>query len=331
MRTRVGRLIAIYAFSGLAGCALWAPEPAFHGAVPSTAIDGSTTIAVVGDLQLTPAWIRSFRRREDNELEQRMLVADLTAHVASLGALVVVGDLVFTPRSNRDWTHFDSLVAPISARVPVLPAIGNHDYHCFPISLCNNKVIPRNVRRRFPWLAPGEPYALEYGDIGLAFLDSERDLDVQGAWLGEWIARGVGRLAAVIVFFHRPPYSNSIDLGARGDEEALRYVVPVVDGAELPAVVINGHIHGYEHLVVDGIHYFTTAGGGGPRGLLAAERPNDVYSGRDCRVNPDGTVLRPFNYLLVSRTSTGLDVEVRGFCKGESSIAVLESAHLPLP
>lgn len=314
----------------LGGCTLFAPEPAFRVPSPEAALDGTATLAVIGDLQLTPGWVRRFRGREDNREEQRILVADLEAQ-DRLAALVVVGDLVFSPRSAREWRRLDGLVAPLAADVPVLPVMGNHDYQCWFIYLCSHRVIPREVRKRFPWLRAGEPYADAFGDVALFFLDSEKALDVQAAWLEERLEAARDTFAAAIVFFHRPPFSNSIDLGAKGHLPAVDYIVPVIAAAPLPTIVVNGHIHGYEHLYLDGIHYFTSAGGGGPRGLLGPDRPGDVYPGRDCRTEPSGAVLRPFNYLLVSRDAAGIEIAVRGRCRGDAAVGVLESVRLPLP
>lgn len=315
----------------LASCAIFAPAPGFEATLPETALDGTKTLAVIGDLQITPGWVRRFRGREDNRGEQKVLVADLQTRADRLAALVVVGDLVFSPRSAREWRRFDTLVSPLAARVPVLPVMGNHDYHCWFIYVCSRRVIPREVSERFPWLWPGRPYAAAFGDVALYFLDSEKGLDAQARWLAGRLDSARGTFAAAVVFFHRPPYSNSIDFGAEGYEPAVEYVVPVLAAAPVPTVVVNGHIHGYEHLLINGVHYFTSAGGGGPRGLLGPDRPGDVYTGPDCRVEPSGAVLRPFNYLLISRDADGLEIDVRGRCRGDPDVERLESWHVPLP
>jgi hypothetical protein len=96
-------------------------------------------------------------------------------------------------------------------------------------------------------------------------------------------------------------------------------------------VVIAGHIHGYEHLVIDDVHYVITAGGGGPRGWLAAGGPNDVYPGPDCARDELGLIQRPFNYLLIERGRASLAVTMRGFCFTDDRPEVLESFEISLP
>jgi hypothetical protein len=270
-------------------------------------------------------------RRESTEDEQPVLVADLYEHLDEIAGLVIVGDLVYTGGSRSDWGHFDGLVAPVARSVPVLPAIGNHDYYCVFMQKCLHHVVPKEFRLRFPWFAPGQPYAVPYGDAMLAFLDSETELDVQGAWLEEKMREWAATYRAVLIFLHRPPFTNVATGGAKPDLEVQEQIVRRLAGASPLPVVIAGHAHGYEHLVIDDIHYLITAGGGGPRGWLAAERPHDVYPGPDCARDELGQIQRPFNYLLIERQPAALAVTMRGFCRTEDRPAVLESFEIPLP
>jgi hypothetical protein len=310
-----------------AGCA---HEPAFQVQRPAAvALDGRA-IAVIGDLQQTSGIARFVRRRENNAEAQQRLIADLQSHVDGIGALVIVGDLVFSARSSRDWTHFDSLIAPIADRVPVLPAIGNHDYPCYLVEFCRTSVISGGMQDRFPWFAPGEPYAVESGNLKLLFLDSESALDEQARWLGEQLAAANGHFAAALVFFHRPAYTDSIDRGAEGNPEVQEHLVPVLQAAPLPVVVFSGHVHGLEYIVRDGVPYVTTGGGGGPRGPMGERSAFDNYDGPECR-QPDGeTVLRPFNYLLLDESADRLLITIRGFCKGDVAVSELSSIEVPL-
>jgi len=310
-----------------AGCA---HEPAFRAELPASLEADDGSIAVIGDLQLTSWFVRVARRRENNVAEQARLIADLRERIDDIGALVIVGDLVYTARSNRHWQHFDTLVAPFAERMPVLPAIGNHDYPCYLVQFCRTSVIAKGMRERFPWFVPGQPYAVERGDLLLVFLDSESRFEEQGEWLGDRLRRAAGRYRAALVFFHRPPFSNSIDRGAYGSVDVQEHIVPELQAAALPVVVFNGHIHGFEYIVRDGVHYLTTAGGGGPRGPMANERQYDRYRGPDCPQPGDGAVFRPYNYVLLSEAPDRLTVEIRGFCRGDAAVSVLDRVDIPL-
>lgn len=300
-------------------------------ALPETIPGDAKSIAVIGDLQMTAGFVRFVKRRENNEAAQADLMADLVERVDTIAALVVVGDLVYTARSRSDWRHFDRLVEPIAVRVPVLPAIGNHDYNCFFVQLCRQARIPAKFARRFPWMEPGRPYFTAYGDIALLMLDSETSLARQAEWLARSLREVAEQYAVALVFFHRPPYTNTAVRGAvGGDTDVQQWIVPVLETSPMPVITISGHVHGFEHLLVDGIHYIISAGGGGPRGPLLPQRPSDVYGGRDCATDPDGSVIRPFNYLLIKRLSNSLEIVVRGFCGAGADVEELERFQLPL-
>ena len=311
----------------LAACA---HDPAFRAELPASIAADGKAIAIIGDLQQTPGIVRFVRRRENNAAPQQQLIADLRQQVDNLSSLVIVGDLVYSARSHRAWAHFDSLISPIAEQVPVLPAIGNHDYPCRLIEFCNTTVIADGMLDRFPWFVPGRPYAVTSDNLLLLLLDSESVLEAQGEWLEGQLEAAAGGFVAALVFFHRPAYSNSIDHGAEGNPEVQQHIVPRLRNAELPVVAFSGHIHGLEYIVRDGVHYFTTAGGGGPRGPMAAARSFDRYQGPNCTRARDSAVLRPYNYLLVRELQGKLNIEIRGFCRGDDAVATLERIEIPL-
>jgi hypothetical protein len=310
-----------------AGCA---SLPAFDAALPTFVDTTDKTIAVIGDLQQTAAFVRFIRRRENNDRQQKMLIDDLSKYIDQLAALIIVGDLVYSARSRSDWRHFDTLVAPFAAHMPILPAIGNHDYPCFLIQWCRTGKMARGMRARFPWMEPGQPFSVDTGRLLLLFLDSESEFESQGRWLKDRLADAAGRFSAALVFFHRPAWSNSIDRGATGSAEVRQFIVPALNAAALPIVVFNGHVHGFEYRVRNGVHYVTTAGGGGPRGPMPAGPTPDDYQGDTCVRTRDGAILRPYNYVLLRERADKLEIEVRGFCRGDTEVRSLDRIEVDL-
>ncbi len=122
-----------------------------------------------------------------------------------------------------------------------------------------------------------------------------------------------------------------IDGGAKSDEDVEQLIVAPLAASEIPTIVFAGHAHGYERFEVDGIHHVVTGGGGGSRLPLTADRPGDIYTGRDCTEDELGQVLRPFNYVLIEQVDQTLQVTVRGLCKHDASVDVLESFAIRLP
>ena len=88
-------------------------------------------------------------------------------------------------------------------------------------------------------------------------LDSNRAADAsQTAWLAGELARSTA--AVKIAVFHHPPFT----VGLHEDSlEVRRRWVPLFEqhGVDL---VLNGHNHGYEHSVINGVHYVVSGGGG---------------------------------------------------------------------
>jgi hypothetical protein len=292
-------------------------------------LDEARAVAVVGDLQMTSWLVRAATRAERNVTDQARLLADLEAKLDAIGALVLVGDLVYTAWSRSDWRHFDALMAPFEG-IPLLPALGNHDYHCLFVHLCTQRVVPRSARLRFPSLAPGRAYWTSYVDVALVFLDSETGLDAQSAWLDALLDEIDRTHAAAVLFAHRPPFTNSTARGLTPAYEVRTHILPVLEGRSIVPVVVSGHAHGFEHLIVEGRHYVVSGGAGGPRSVLMPTRPNDVYGGHDCLTTPAGAALRPFNYVLLTRSEHALELAVHGLCKSDTAVRLVESFAIDL-
>jgi hypothetical protein len=316
--------------AALCGCVALAPRAPFPVQPPPAISAEGRAVAVIGDLQMTSWLVRTIKRREFNRDEQALLLADLNERLGELAAVVLLGDLVYNARSRRDWAHFDALLRPAATRVPLLPAMGNHDYNCWFIHLCSQRIVPKNVRLRFPWLRPGQPYWVPFGNLVLVFLDSETALDAQGDWLSARLAEFEAQFSGIVVFAHRPPYTDSTASGLSPDPGVRAHIVPALKRTRMTPLLVSGHAHGYEHLLVDDINYVVSGGGGGPRSPLSADRPADQYTGRDCRDDISGQVLRPFNFLLLSNDSDALRVTVRGLCAADTKSATLDAFSIPL-
>ncbi|MFN0141293.1 MAG: purple acid phosphatase family protein [Pyrinomonadaceae bacterium] len=167
-------------------------------------------------------------------------------------------------------------------RVPVFPAVGNHDDgETFGESSDDRRQLYDNmyIRNRFDGatetgdasLIPGLFYRVRYGaDIEFISLDTSKQ-----RWLfaeryfkhknhqpfieSAFPADGGAAAKWRIPFFHHPPFCagpSHFNKESVGD-----YFIPKFDRAGVRAV-FSGHQHNFQHSLDNGIHYFVTGGSG---------------------------------------------------------------------
>jgi hypothetical protein len=279
----------------------------------------SGSFAVVGDLQPTSSleiW------RESNPRERRAILREVAEENPDFVAFL--GDLVFCGSSASAWDEFDRLCAPLrSAGIAAYPVLGNHEYWL------TRRPALSNFFGRFPHLRRRHWYALVYGDVGIAFLDSNVHWLPGAAWRDQldWYRRLLARwdadetIRGVLVLLHHPPFTNS-----RVTSDTLhvqRDFVPAFTGSAKTLAMIAGHVHNYERFLRDGKTFLVAGGGGGPRAALfeGARRrhADDLF--------PGGRI-RAFHYLRFRPTESALVVEVRGLEKDGTGFDTMERFDL---
>jgi len=178
------------------------------------------------------------------------------------------GDLVSKGGVKEHWTeHFFPNMHPLNSRVPLVPALGNHeddaqyyyDYFTLP--------------------APEYYYRLPYGNLELFIVDSQRSL-MPGSEQYTWLDGALGDSKALwkIVCLHKPPYSSDEDdygdtneVMPFGGDIAQRPVIVLYEKHKVD-IVWSGHIHSYERthpllggkaVAEGGVLYMVTGGAGG--------------------------------------------------------------------
>jgi hypothetical protein len=130
------------------------------------------------------------------------------------------------------------------------PSLGNHDWYTSGARpYLDYFTLPGNERY----------YDVAWGDVHLFALDTdpnEPDGVTEGSRQARWLERGLAdaRERWKIVYFHHPPYSS----GPHGSTASMRWPFRRW-GADL---VLSGHDHVYEHVVVDGLDYLVNGLGG---------------------------------------------------------------------
>lgn len=177
------------------------------------------------------------------------------------------GDIVYNGYDANDWKVWDSETSVWrEKKIPVYPALGNHDLHG------DLNVALNNYFARFPALQQGRYYSVRAANTLLLVIDSSLDEvgGPQGQWLSDKLEHIPSDVEFVFVMDHHPPYTSSSDakmLGgghsARTAEQALAKLLEDRQArARYRIVVFSGHVHNYERHEHGGVTYFVTGGGG---------------------------------------------------------------------
>ncbi|GAA4023224.1 hypothetical protein GCM10022409_03810 [Hymenobacter glaciei] len=146
--------------------------------------------------------------------------------------------------------HYRGRYGPSASTNRFFPALGNHDYYT------------RNgeaYRDYFTLPGNGRYYEFVRGDVHFFAVNSDphepdgiTTSSVQARWLQAQLAASTARWN--VVYLHHAPYSS----GAHGGTVALRW--PFREWGA--SVVLAGHDHHYERLIVDGLPYIVNGLGG---------------------------------------------------------------------
>ena len=257
---------------------------------PSADAHAPVTFAVLGDYGVGIATDSESSRRQHRvaEVVERM-VTDCGAHF-----VITTGDNVYAGERGRigalsgavdgDW--WSSFYAPyryVISRVPVYPAVGNHDTSDSEQSDDREQMYDNfHTATRFPddgraSVGPGLHYRVGWGaDVELVAVDSSEASGLEAHryfqnpkhadWLRETFSRSGPRWR--IPFSHHPAYCAGPHHG--NDDEILAALVPLYrDGGV--RVVLAGHEHNFQLSQADGITHVLTGAGGNLREELPSE------------------------------------------------------------
>jgi tartrate-resistant acid phosphatase type 5 len=146
---------------------------------------------------------------------------------------------------------YQGTYGPGASQNRFFPTLGNHDWYTPGAKpYLDYFTLPGN----------GRYYDFVWGPVHFFALDSDENepdgvgkSSAQAAWLKQAMTASTSRWN--VVYFHHAPYSS----GMHGSTTWMRW--PFKDwGAD---VVLTGHDHTYERLLVDGLPYFVNGVGGG--------------------------------------------------------------------
>jgi Icc-related predicted phosphoesterase len=203
------------------------------------------------------------------------------------------GDIVYNGYDVNDWKVWDSETAIWrEKKIPVYPALGNHDLHG------SEKVALGNYFQRFPDLKNSRYYSVRAVNTVTLVLDSA--LDENSGPQSQWLTGKLDNIPAdvdfVFLMFHHPPYTSSSDAKIMGGGHSARsgeqHLAKMLEERQAHArarfVVFSGHVHNYERHEHGGVTYFVS-GGGAAHAYPIERAPDDPYQSKEIN----------YHYLLV--------------------------------
>jgi acid phosphatase type 7 len=195
------------------------------------------------------------------------------------------GDIVYNGNDADDWKVWDSETSIWrEKKIPVLPALGNHDLHG------DEKVALGNYFQRFPDLKNSRYYSARAANTLVLVLDSSMDeiSGPQGQWLTNKLDNVPSDVDFIFLVFHHPPYTSSSDMkkfggghSARSQEQVLAKALEDRQAhAPFRFVVFSGHVHNYERHEHGGVTYFVS-GGAGAHAYPIERAPGDPFQSKE--------------------------------------------------
>ncbi|MGO9087449.1 MAG: metallophosphoesterase family protein [Terriglobales bacterium] len=253
-------LVAVAMLLALLGCTKKSSAQTFTPVGLQVGVKAPFRFVAYGDTR--------FHDPKDTDAANPAVRVALIEAIAQAGPAFIcfTGDIVYNGYDADDWKVWDTETSVWrEKRIPVYPALGNHDLHG------KEEVALGNYFQRFPDLKNSLYYSVRAANTLILVLDSSLD-EVTGAQ-GQWLADKLDHVPAdvdfVFVMDHHPPYTSSSDdkkfgggHSARPQEQALAKMLEARQAqAPYRMVVFSGHVHNYERHEHGGVTYFVSGGG----------------------------------------------------------------------
>jgi hypothetical protein len=210
-----------------------------------------------------------FHDPKDTEAANPAVRVALVKAIAEVNPAFIsfTGDIVYNGYDANDWKVWDDETSVWrEKKIPIYPALGNHDLHG------DENIALGNYFQRFPELKNSRYYSVRAANTLTLVLDSALDETSGPQW--QWLAGKLDNIPPdvdfVFLMFHHPPYTSSSDAkvfggghSARSTEQQLAKILEARQ-AHMRArfVVFSGHVHNYERHEHGGVIYFVSGGGG---------------------------------------------------------------------
>jgi len=283
------RLSIVLAFLGCVACTR------SHSQMPPQTQPVALQLQVSAPLRFVAYGDSRFHDPRDTEPANPAVRQALVQAIAEVKPAFVSfgGDIVYNGYDANDWKVWDSETSIWrEKKIPVYPALGNHDLHG------DENVALANYFQRFPELKNSRYYSVRAANILMLVLDSSLDetSGPQGKWLTQALDTLPGDVDFVFIVLHHPPYTSSSDAkkfggghSSRSTEQALAQALETrQQNLRARIVVFSGHVHNYERHEHGGVTYFVS-GGAGAHAYPIERAATDPFQSKDIN----------YHYLLV--------------------------------
>ncbi|RIW17542.1 metallophosphoesterase family protein [Algoriphagus lacus] len=160
---------------------------------------------------------------------------------------VHAGDLINRAHREQEWHEWFTAGGFIHSMIPSMPVPGNHEYRAKNQDETNQRIRSLSVQWKPQFTLPENGpkgleetvYFMDYQDVRIIFLDSNRDHQLQAKWLEDVLASNPKKWT--IVSYHHPLFSAS---NGRDNEELRALWKPIFDKYKVD-LALQGHDHAY--------------------------------------------------------------------------------------
>ena len=157
------------------------------------------------------------------------------------------GDLINTAHKDQEWHEWFTAGGFIHSMIPSFPVPGNHEYRAINQEEAARKERSLSVQWKPQFSLPlngpegleETVYYMDYQDVRVIGLDSNRDHEVQAQWLEKVLSTNPKKWT--VVTYHHPLFSAS---NGRDNEELRKLWKPIFDKYRVD-IALQGHDHAY--------------------------------------------------------------------------------------
>jgi len=183
-----------------------------------------------------------------------------------LSFLVHAGDIVSEGGVNRDWLDFFKNAKNYLRKLPMISAIGNHEYYGEKIE-GNPETFFKFFRstsdsKRGSLLFELPQFNLLVHNTSYNFLTND-EVEDQFKWIKKVCLDSKKVNKKVILVSHHPAFSSSLGYISRESNFIRERLVPLLEEVGNVPLVLAGHVHIYERSEKSGITYLNAGSAGG--------------------------------------------------------------------